>query len=89
MASIACTPHLSRHLDCPGIDVTAGTVAEALEQVFQSNPRLRGYILDDQGQLRKHVVIFVGGKQVEDCQRLSDRIKPDSEVYIMQALSGG
>lgn len=89
MASIAFTPHLSRHLDCPEIDVTAGTVAEALEQVFQSNPRLRGYILDDQGQLRKHVVIFVGGVGVEDRQRLSDRVPPDSEVYIMQALSGG
>jgi hypothetical protein len=64
-------------------------VAEALEQVFQKNPRLRGYILDDQGQLRKHVVIFVGGVQVEDCRRLSDRVNPDSEIYIMQALSGG
>ena len=89
MASIAFSPHLKRHLDCPKMDVTAGTVAEALEQVFQKNFRLRGYILDDQGRLRKHVVIFVGGVGIEDRQRLSDRVRQDSEVYIMQALSGG
>ena len=30
-------------------------VAGAVEQVFADYPRLKGYILDDQGEVRKHV----------------------------------
>ena len=57
--------------------------------VFSENPRLRGYVLDDQGRLRKHVAVFVDGKLVEDREALSDAVRDDSEIFVMQALSGG
>jgi hypothetical protein len=64
-------------------------VAEALHRVFDGNPRLRGYVLDDQGRLRKHIVVFVNGTMIEDRRQLSDPIEPASELFVMQALSGG
>jgi sulfur carrier protein ThiS len=67
----------------------AATVREALDQVFSANPRLRGYVLDDQGRLRRHVVVFVDGEMVADRERLSDPVRPASSVLVMQALSGG
>jgi hypothetical protein len=52
-------------------------------------PGLMSYILDEQGALRKHVNIFVNGSLIRDRQNLTDILNIDSEVYIMQALSGG
>jgi sulfur carrier protein ThiS len=69
--------------------VAGSTVREALEAVFARNPRLRGYLLDDQGGLRRHVVVFVGGEPVIDRERLSDKVSKESEISVLQALSGG
>ncbi|MGU1586179.1 MoaD/ThiS family protein, partial [Pseudomonas aeruginosa] len=52
-------------------------------------PRLRGYLLDDQGSLRRHVARFVDGVQVRDRRGLGDPLQDDSEIYVVQALSGG
>jgi len=83
------TQHLERHVSAPAADVPGATVREALESVFRDNPRLRGYVLDDQGRLRRHVMVFVDGDQVHDRDRLSDSVGDASELFVMQALSGG
>ena len=83
------TPHLKRHLDCPTQDVAGRTLAETLENVFTENSRLRSYILDDQSRLRQHVVIFIDDQVVQDRVKLSDAVLTTSEIYVMQALSGG
>jgi sulfur carrier protein ThiS len=69
--------------------VAGRTVAAALQEVFADNPVLRGYVLDDQGQLRQHVAIFVDGHQINDRTRLTDPVRAESEVFVVQALSGG
>lgn len=74
---------------CPPAKVPGGTVREALEAYFVDHPRVRGYVLDEQGRLRQHVVIFVNGSQLRDRSKLSDPVPPDAELYVMQALSGG
>ena len=89
MPRIVFTPHLQRHLACPPQTVAAGTVREALEQVFSANEPLRGYIVDERFRLRKHVVIFVDNRPIADRERLSDSVGPASEIYVLQALSGG
>jgi sulfur carrier protein ThiS len=69
--------------------VTGSTVRRVLEAVFEENPRLRGYIFDDQNRLRRHVVVFVNGEPVQDREQLSDVVQESTEVFVMQALSGG
>ena len=69
--------------------VPGRTVREALEAVFAHNQSVRSYVLDDQGALRKHMVIFVAGQQIQDRIELSDPVPENGEIYIMQALSGG
>jgi hypothetical protein len=71
------------------MEVSGGTVREVLDRVFEQNERAKGFVLDDQGGVRKHVVIFVNGQQIQDRIRLDDPVAPDGEVYVMQALSGG
>lgn len=89
MARVTFTSNLRRHVDCATVEAEGQTVREVLDSVFESNDRLRTYILDDQAALRKHMTILVDGKRVVDLAGLSDSVRPKSEVYVLQALSGG
>lgn len=89
MARLVFTPQLRRFLDVPEVETGAATLREALEAAFEANPRLRGYVLDDQGHLRPNVVAFVDGRRSTDRIALNDPLLPDSRVHVMQALSGG
>jgi molybdopterin synthase sulfur carrier subunit len=89
VATVTFTPNLQRHVESPSETVTGDTVRAVLEAVFANNPRLRGYVLDDQGALRRHMMIFVDNQQITDRDRLTDPVLATSEVYVMQALSGG
>lgn len=89
MATISFTSALRRFIEAPTIQVEGATVRETLAAVFASRPMLRGYILDDQGALRRHVSIYINGSMVQDRSQLSDPVGPDDQVYVVQALSGG
>jgi sulfur-carrier protein len=89
VASLHFTQNLSRHTECPSAELAADTVAELLDRYFESWPGVRGYVLDDQGEVRQHVKVLVDGRNIKDRRKLTDRIKFNSEVYVFQALSGG
>lgn len=90
MPFVNFTANLRRHVQCPRTEAAGGTVAEVLGEVFSRYPFLRGYVVDEHGALRKHMVIFVDGIAVSDRLGLTDPVsRPDSEIHVMQALSGG
>jgi sulfur-carrier protein len=89
VATVVFTQNLKRHVECPTETVAGDTVRAVLEAVFTDNRRLRGYVLDDQGALRHHMMVFVDGEPIADRAALSDPVRATSEVYVMQALSGG
>jgi hypothetical protein len=62
---------------------------EVLHEINLKYPGIQTYIVDEQGSLRKHVNIFINGDMIDDRATLADRFEPDSEIYIVQALSGG
>jgi len=55
-----------------------------LEGDFESNARARGYVLDDQGRLRKHMAIFIDGRQRRDRQDLTDAVAEDRSIPNVQ-----
>ena len=89
MAHIVFTPQLRRFTETPELDTPATSLRAALEAAFAVNPRLRGYVLDDQGHLRGNVVAFIDGRRCTDRVMLDDVLAPDSRVHVLQALSGG
>jgi molybdopterin synthase sulfur carrier subunit len=89
MARLVFTSQLRRFTETPEVDAPAATLREALEAAFTVNPRLRGYVLDDQGHLRVNVVAFIDGRRSRDRTLLDDPLGPQSQVHVMQALSGG
>ena len=89
MAHLIFTQQLARFLPVPQLATDAATLRAALDTVFAANPRLGGYVLDDQGRLRENVVVFVDGRRTRERVRLDDPLRADSTVHILQALSGG
>jgi len=86
---VTFTPNIQRHLTCPPSEVSGGTVRAVLDSVFAVNEAARGYVLDDRGALRQHMMIFIDGQPIRDRAKLSDPVPDSAEVYVMQALSGG
>lgn len=89
MPTVSFTSALRRFLAAPPAEVEGATVAEALAAVFAARPALRGYVLDDQGALRRHVAVYVNGLPVRDRVRLGDSVGPRDEIHVFQALTGG
>ncbi|MEO8460560.1 MAG: MoaD/ThiS family protein [Dokdonella sp.] len=68
--------------------IDGATVGEVFERLLAEHPNLRGYVVDDHGSIRQHVAVFVDGVAVRD-KALAAPVRAQSEIYIMQALSGG
>lgn len=89
MPLVRFTQNIQRHVACPPLTCEGTTVREVLDAYFELHPDARGYVLDDRGVVRKHMVVFVDGRQVQERDTLADSIGADGTVDVMQALSGG
>ncbi len=89
MPTVSFTDNLQRHVSCPPIEVRGATVRAALDAAFDAYPTLRGYVLEDDGSVRRHITVWVAGEPVADRRGLTDSVNENDEVYVMQALSGG
>lgn len=92
MATVKLTRHLYEFfpaLEEKQIVVPAGTIAEVVREIEKIAPGFAFYVCDERGRLRPHVNVFIGEEMIADRVRLSDPLKPDSQVFILQALSGG
>jgi hypothetical protein len=89
MAQLHFTTWLKELVPDAPVEAAGATVGAALDVLFAARPHVRSYVLDDRGQLRKHVCIFADGVRLTHAAALSHGIKPESKLYVMQALSGG
>jgi sulfur-carrier protein len=65
------------------------TVSAALEDLWEHHPGLRDRIVDEQGQVRQHINIFVGDEAIRFAGGLSTTVPADAEILIVPAVSGG
>ena len=66
--------------------VDGNTVSDLLDELENRYPGIRFRVIDEQGQVRQHMKIFVNESAVHD---LATAVTATDEVTIMQALSGG
>jgi hypothetical protein len=86
MAVVRLRPPLRERADGQReVAVGGATVAEALRGLERAHPKLAGWVLDDQGRVRQHVAVFVGGERVDGEARISDA----DRLEIVGAVSGG
>lgn len=96
MPTVILAPSLARWLTAvPGESigerrcvVAGGTVREALANLFAHHPQLRGYVVDESGALRHHVVAYLDESAV-DKANLELPLNENAELFLFQALSGG
>ncbi|HEX5455229.1 MAG TPA: MoaD/ThiS family protein [Stellaceae bacterium] len=89
MPTVSFTSALRRFISVPEMRVEGATVGAALAAVFAEHPALRGYVLDDQGAVRRHVNVFVNGDRITDRNGLGDPVGAHDEIHVIQALTGG
>jgi molybdopterin converting factor small subunit len=65
------------------------TVSEALDALWHLHPALRDRILDEQGEVRQHINVFVGEESIRFAQGLATTVADKSEILIVPAVSGG
>jgi molybdopterin synthase sulfur carrier subunit len=82
-------PALTRHVACPPQRVGAATLRAALHESFRAAPAMRGYVLDEQGAVRKHVAVFVNARMIPSRTDLDTPLAHDDKVMVIQALTGG
>jgi molybdopterin converting factor small subunit len=68
------------------VDAEGATLDELLVDLDRQFPGIRFRMVNEQDEVRPHVVLFVNGNKTSD---LSEQLAGVDEVLIMQALSGG
>lgn len=71
------------------LDVQATTVAEAIQDLSTNFPDLKKHLLDDGGQIRTFLNIFVGDDDIRDLQNGQTALTNDTIVSIIPAIAGG
>jgi molybdopterin synthase sulfur carrier subunit len=93
MPTVRFTRHLQRFFPAlraeEGERVDAATVRDVVAALDARYPGLAAYLVDDVGRLRRHVNIFKDGGMLADRHGLTDAVSDDTELLVVQALSGG
>ena len=71
------------------LTATPHTLGEALSALARDYPGVASRVLDEQGRVRPHVNLFVGGEAVRFAAGLETPIADGSEIAILPAVSGG
>lgn len=69
--------------------VPAGSIAEIVARLGEAHPQLRARLLTAEGELRPHVNIFIGRRNVRDLHGLASAASPGDVVTILPAVAGG
>ncbi len=71
------------------IDSAPATVREALEKLWDLHVGLRDRVVNERGELRQHVNIFLDNENIRRMQLLDTKLSNGSEITILPSVSGG
>ena len=71
------------------VSVEGSTLSEVLESLDTSYPGIKGRVLDDAGELRRFVNVYVDDDDVRFAEGLQTTIKDGGQVSIIPAVAGG
>jgi sulfur-carrier protein len=65
--------------------IEGGSVGELLRELERAHPAAKGWILDERGELRQHLHVFVNGEpSAQDA-----RVEAEDRIDVVPAISGG
>jgi sulfur-carrier protein len=73
----------------PEVTAQPGTVREVISQLDAAYPGIGGRLLDDGGQLRRFVNVYVGEEDVRFADGLDTPVPAGTKVSVIPAVAGG
>ena len=67
------------------LELEGATVAEVLRALEHAHPDTQGWILDERGQIREHINVFVNKEYGQE----STPVTPADQLHVIPAISGG
>ena len=71
------------------LDIQADNIEKTVQELTVNFPELKKHLLDDKGQIRSFVNIFVGDNDIRDLQQEKTSVKADTIISIVPAIAGG
>ncbi len=71
------------------VDLSGSTVADALQALWVSYPAVRDRVVNEQGQVRQHINLFLGKENIRYTGGLTTALNNGAEISIVPAVSGG
>jgi adenylyltransferase/sulfurtransferase len=71
------------------VTATGATVGEVLRQVARVHPRLGERLLDETGQVRRYIGVFLGDRSVRDLDGLATPVRAGDRLWLVPAIAGG
>lgn len=71
------------------IVVTGNTVRESIDDLVLNYPDLKKNLIDENGQLRTFVNIFLGDDDIRNLENSDTSVKAESVISIVPAIAGG
>jgi molybdopterin converting factor small subunit len=73
----------------PTVSVSAGDLRAAIDQLDAQHPGFKGRLLDDTGEPRQFVNLFLNDEDVRLGAGLDSRLGESDEIAIVPAVAGG
>jgi sulfur-carrier protein len=67
------------------LEISGDTVGAVIRALEARHPKLRGWILDEQGHVRAHVNVFVNGERMAE----DAGVGATDRVHVLPSISGG
>ena len=71
------------------VSANGATLAEVLDDLDASYAGIKGRILDDQGDLRRFVNVYVGNDDVRFLENLATPTPDGTQISVIPAVAGG
>ena len=71
------------------VQVEGDTLREVVNQLAEQNGEIKTRLLDDNGELRRFVNVYVNEEDVRFLEKLDTPLKDGDEVSIVPAIAGG
>ena len=71
------------------VSVEGSTLSEVLDSLDSSYPGIKSRVLDDSGELRRFVNVYVDNDDVRFAEGLQTKIKDGGQISIIPAVAGG
>ena len=69
--------------------VSSGTIQDTVNELTLNFPDLKKHLLDESGNIRSYVNIFVGNDDIRNLQQEKTAVKEDTIISIVPAIAGG